>query len=133
MRKQNKRNIKKNRKRLVNKHKSTPNVKSTQKTYTIDNREAVAIVDWLKMVMMQNMIKVGNSSSTIKNHCEHFGQTLGGIYLKWGMEKLKEFAIMFLDDQRKKGQARGLELEIPNYHFMNKNMEMVDIKKVIFS
>ena len=49
------------------------------------------------------------------------------------MEKLKEFAIMFLDDQRKKGQARGLELEIPNYHFMNKNMEMVDIKKVIFS
>ena len=131
MNKQNKRNIKKNRKKLVNK--STPNVKSTQKTYTIDNREAVAIVDWLKMVMMQNMITVGNSSSTIKNQCDHFGQTLGGIYLKWGIKRLKEFSIMFLDDQRKKGQARGFKLEIPNYHFMNKNMEMIDIKQLIFS
>ena len=131
MRKQNKRNIKKNRKKLVNK--STPNVKSTQKTYTIDNREAVAIVDWLQMVMMMNMVKVGNNSSSVKNQCEHLGHTLGGIYLKWGIKKLKDFAIMFLDDQRKKGQSRGLELTIPDFHFMNKNMEMVDIKQVVFS
>ena len=130
----NKRNTNNFRKNVAKKNANKPATKTTQKTYTIDNREAVAIIDYMGQILTINLMQYTNlNSNQIQNKVKEATQGAGGIFLKFGYEKLKELAILFIDDQTEKGKQFGKKLILPEYYFMNKSMEMVDIKQVIMS
>ena len=130
----NKRNTNNFRKNVAKKNANKPATKSTQKTYTIDNREAVAMIDYMGQVMTLNLISYSNvGSDTIQKQVTSLTQQAGAIFLKFGYKALQTLVVMFIDDQNEKGKRVGKKLILPEYYFMNKSMEMVDIKQVIFS
>lgn len=130
----NKRNTNKFRKNVAKKNANKPATKSTQKTYTIDNREAVAIIDYMGQIMIVNLVAYSNvDSDTIQKQVSSLTQQAGAIFLKFGYDALKAMALMFIDDQNEKGKRVGKKIILPDYYFMSKSMEMVDIKQVLFS
>jgi hypothetical protein len=106
-----------------------PNPK--QKHYTINNREAVALIDYMGLIVSVNMVAIGAPSAQIESQSHSLTQQAGAIFLKFGYGGLMELVKMFIVDQMEKGRKKGKKLILPEYHFMNKQGQMVDIKHLI--
>jgi hypothetical protein len=102
-----------------------------QKQYTINNREAVALIDYMGLIVSVNMVSQGSSTHMIQSQSHSLTQQAGAIFLKFGYDGLMELVKMFIVDQMEKGKKVGKNLILPEYHFMNKQGQMVDIKYLI--
>jgi hypothetical protein len=92
------------------------------------------MIDYMGQIMTLNLIKHSNvGHDMIQTQVNSITQQAGAIFLKFGYDGLKQLVLMFIDDQNQKGKQVGKQLILPEYYFMNKNMEMIDIKQVIFS
>jgi hypothetical protein len=106
-----------------------PNPK--QKDYTITNREAVALIDYIGMTMTVNMLAVGLPKEQIEARAYSATQHAGAIFLKFGYDALKHLVTSFIVEHYETAQQLGKKLIVPEYHFMNKRGEMVNIKELL--
>jgi hypothetical protein len=106
-----------------------PNPK--QKDYTITNREAVALIDYIGMAITVNMIAIGAPSARIEAQTYSATQNAGAIFLKFGYDTLKQLVAGFIVDQTEKARQVGRKFILPEYHFMNKQGEMVGITELL--
>jgi spore maturation protein SpmB len=106
-----------------------PNPK--QKYYTITNREAVALIDYIGMFMTVNMMAIGIPSEQIEARRFKAMHHAGAIFLHYGYDTLTELVAGFIAHQTENAKKIGRKFILPEYQFMNKQGEMIDIKELL--
>jgi hypothetical protein len=100
--------------------------------YQIKDMKAIALIEWLGMIMTVNMTKVGWSSEQIQIQAHDLQQKAGGIYIKFGMDGLKQLVLMFIDDQNQKAKQKGMTLILPEYNIMHEG-KWFSAKEIVFA